>query len=71
MVNPVVMRMLNWGTEQAQAEVRNIWRLLSARHESSDALPPEAVRLAADAGLPLRKRGCIISVTDYARRSML
>ncbi|WP_185922709.1 hypothetical protein [Hafnia paralvei] len=41
--------MLNWGAEQAQAEGRNIWRLLSAWHESSDALPPEAVRLAAEA----------------------
>ncbi|EGQ5282141.1 TPA: hypothetical protein ACI4DF_002285 [Enterobacter hormaechei] len=40
---------LNWGAEQAQAEVRNIWRLLSAWHECSGALPSEAVRLAADA----------------------
>lgn len=40
---------LNWGAEQAQAEARNIWCLLSAWHASSDALPPEAVRLAADA----------------------
>lgn len=49
--------MLNWGTEQAQAEVRNIWRLLSAWHESSDALPPEAVCLAADAWSASEKAG--------------
>lgn len=49
--------MLNWGTEQAQAEARNIWRLLSAWHESSDALPPDAVRLAAEAWSAAEKAG--------------
>lgn len=48
---------LNWGAEYAQAEVRNIWRLLSAWHESNDALPPEAVRLAADAWFAADKSG--------------
>lgn len=49
--------MLNWGTKQAQAEAPNIWRLLFAWYESSDALPREAVRLAADAWSASEKVG--------------
>lgn len=48
---------LNWGAEQAQAEARNLWRLLSAWHESGDTLPADAVRLAAESWSASGKAG--------------
>lgn len=47
---------MNWGTEQAQTEVREIWRLLSA-WSASCALPANAARQAAEAWSASGKAG--------------
>ncbi|KNC06389.1 hypothetical protein AC791_17470 [Klebsiella sp. RIT-PI-d] len=50
-------RRLNWGAEQAQRNVREILRLLSAWHDVIPTLPAEAVRLATNAWTASGKTG--------------
>ncbi len=40
---------MKWGTECAQNNVRDIWRLLSAWHKTGGSLPADAAKQAADA----------------------
>ncbi|WP_300006008.1 hypothetical protein [uncultured Cedecea sp.] len=40
---------LNWSTEQAQNDIRLLWRLLSSWRDASEVLPVDAARQAIDA----------------------
>lgn len=49
--------LLNWGTEHAQSEARNIWHLLALWKEITTSLPSDATRLAVQAWSKSNREG--------------